>query len=199
MFTGLVESTGNVLALESKGEQARLVLEIPFASELTPGDSVAINGCCLTVADLAANAVAFDLLAQTLRVTSLGQLVAGSVVNLERAMMVGERFGGHFVQAHVDGVGVVARLEAVGQDHVVGVSLPPPIHRLCIDKGSITLDGISLTIAELTEETAVFWITPHTWAHTNLSRSKIGQMMNLETDMLAKYVDKLLASRRLPS
>lgn len=195
MFTGLVEATGTVAALESKGEQARLVLEIPFADELTLGDSVAINGCCLTVADLTTDGIAFDLLAQTLRVTSLGQLVTGSTVNLERAMMVGERFGGHFVQGHVDGVGVVTRLEASGQDHIIGVSLPPAIHRLCIDKGSITLDGISLTIAELTDETAVFWITPHTWEHTHLKRSTLGQTMNLETDMLAKYVDKLLAAR----
>lgn len=195
MFTGLVEATGTVAALESKGEQARLVLEIPFADELTLGDSVAINGCCLTVADLTTDGIAFDLLAQTLRVTSLGQLVTGSTVNLERAMMVGERFGGHFVQGHVDGVGVVTRLEASGQDHIVGVSLPSAIHRLCIDKGSITLDGISLTIAELTDETAVFWITPHTWEHTHLKRSTPGQTMNLETDMLAKYVDKLLAAR----
>jgi riboflavin synthase len=199
MFTGLVESTGTVRVLESKGEQARLILEIPFVTELTLGDSVAINGCCLTVSELVDDAAAFDLLAQTLRVTSLGSLVAGSVVNLERAMMVGERFGGHFVQGHVDDIGVVTRLEATGQDHILGVSLPPKIHRLCIDKGSITLDGISLTIAELTEDGAVFWITPHTWANTNLSHSNIGQTMNLETDMLAKYVDKLLAARSLSS
>ncbi len=197
MFTGLVEATGNVLCLESKGEQARLTLEIPFAAELTLGDSVAINGCCLTVADLAPNGTSFDLLAQTLRVTSLGGLAAGSLVNLERAMMVGDRFGGHFVQGHVDGTGKITRLEASGQDHIVGVSLPPEIHRLCIDKGSLTLDGISLTIAELAPDGAVFWITPHTWEQTHLHRAKVGQSMNLESDMLAKYVDKLLAGRGL--
>ena len=195
MFTGLVEAIGSVLSLESKGEQARLTLEIPFAAELALGDSVAINGCCLTVADLASGRVAFDLLAQTLRVTSLGGLAAGSIVNLERAMMVGERFGGHFVQGHVDGTGRITRLEASGQDHIVGVSLPPEIHRLCIDKGSLTLDGISLTIAELTPDRAVFWITPHTWEQTHLHAARIGQAMNLEVDMLAKYVDKLLAAR----
>lgn len=195
MFTGLVEALGTVVSLEAKGEQARLMLEIPFAGELALGDSVAINGCCLTVADLAAGAVGFDLLAQTLRVTSLGNLAAGSVVNLERAMQVGDRFGGHFVQGHVDGIGTVTRLEANGQDHIVGVSLPPEIHRLCIDKGSLTLDGISLTIAELTTDGAVFWITPHTWAQTHLQHAAVGQAMNLETDMLAKYVDKLLAAR----
>ena len=195
MFTGLIEALGTVLALESKGEQARLTLEIPFAGELALGDSVAINGCCLTVAELAPGGTAFDLLAQTLRVTSLGDLAAGSVVNLERAMMVGDRFGGHFVQGHVDGTGKVTRLEASGQDHIVGVSLPPEIHRLCIDKGSLTLDGISLTIAELTADGAVFWITPHTWEQTHLHAARVGQGMNLEVDMLAKYVDKLLAAR----
>ena len=195
MFTGLVEATGTVLALESKGEQARLTLDLPFASELALGDSVAVNGCCLTVADLATNGTSFDLLAQTLKVTSLGGLAEGSAVNLERAMMVGDRFGGHFVQGHVDGTGTVTRLEESGQDHIVGVALPPEIHRLCIDKGSLTLDGISLTIAELTADGAVFWITPHTWDHTHLHAARIGQAMNLEVDMLAKYVDKLLAAR----
>lgn len=195
MFTGLVESTGTVLRLASLGEQARLTLVLPFSAELALGDSVAINGCCLTVSDLGGDGVSFDLLAQTLRVTSLGELTAGSVVNLERAMMVGDRFGGHFVQGHVDGVGKITRLDASGQDHILGVSLPPEIHRLCIDKGSITIDGISLTIAELTAEGAVFWITPHTWDHTHLHAARLGQAVNLETDMLAKYVDKLLAAR----
>ncbi|MGL4398293.1 MAG: riboflavin synthase [Luteolibacter sp.] len=197
MFTGLVEATGTVLRLESRGEQARLTLEIPFSAELALGDSVAINGCCLTVAEIAPGGTSFDLLAQTLRVTSLGELAPGSLVNLERAMMVGDRFGGHFVQGHVDGTGKITHLEASGQDHIVGVSLPPEIHRLCIDKGSLTLDGISLTIAELTTDGAVFWITPHTWEHTHLHRAEVGQTMNLETDMLAKYVEKLLASRGL--
>jgi riboflavin synthase len=110
-------------------------------------------------------------------------------------MMVGDRFGGHFVQGHVDGTGRITRLETSGQDHIVGVSLPLEIHSLCIDKGSLTLDGISLTIAELTPDGAVFWITPHTWEHTHLQHASLGQPMNLEVDLLAKYVDKLLAAR----
>ena len=195
MFTGLVEALGSVISLETHGEQARLLLDLPFAGELALGDSVAINGCCLTVAELTPGGVAFDLLEQTLRVTSLGGLATGWRVNLERAMMVGDRFGGHFVQGHVDGTGKITRLEASGQDHIVGVSLPPELHRLCIDKGSLTVDGISLTIAELTADEAVFWITPHTWAHTHLSRATPGQAVNLEVDLLAKYVDKLLAAR----
>ena len=195
MFTGLVEAIGNVISLQSIGDQARLTLDLPFASELKLGDSVAINGCCLTVAEFVSDGVGFDLLAQTLRVTSLGELTSGSIVNLERAMMVGDRFGGHFVQGHVDSIGKITRIEQTGQDHIVGVSLPPDIHRLCIDKGSLTLDGISLTIAELTAEGVIFWITPHTWEHTHLQAAKLGQPMNLEVDMLAKYVDKLLGAR----
>ncbi len=197
MFTGLVEALGNVISLESLGEQARLTLNLPFASELVLGDSVAINGCCLTVAEFTTSGVAFDLLAQTLRVTSLGRLATGSVVNLERAMMVGDRFGGHFVQGHVDSIGEITRLERSGQDHIIDVSLPAEIHRLCVDKGSLTLDGISLTIAALTTDAATFWITPHTWDHTHLHVAQLGQLVNLEVDMLAKYVDKLLGARRL--
>jgi len=195
MFTGLVEATGRVIQLESKGEQARLTLELPFAAELEMGESVAINGCCLTVAEIHNHGASFDLLAQTLRVTSLGELCSGSLVNLERAMRAGDRFGGHFVQGHVDATGKITALAEQGQDHMVTVTLPPAIHRLCVDKGSLSLDGISLTIAELHEHAATFWITPHTWEHTNLQQAKLGQTMNLEADMLAKHVDKLMASR----
>jgi len=195
MFTGLVEAVGTVVEIEAKGEQARLTLAIPFTSELALGDSVAINGCCLTVAEFSGGGVAFDLLAQTLRVTSLGGLAVGSTVNLERAMMAGARFGGHFVQGHVDGAGAIVRLEESGQDHILGISIPPELHRYCIDKGSLTIDGISLTIAELSGTTATFWITPHTWTHTHLAKAAMGQKVNLEVDMLAKYVEKLVSAR----
>lgn len=193
MFTGLVEALGEVVSLETMGEQGRLVVSIPFAGELELGDSVAINGCCLTVAELSQNAVSFDVLAQTLRVTSLGGLTAEGVVNLERALRVGDRLGGHFVQGHVDAVGKIISLEENGQDHVVEVSLPPEIHRLCVGKGSIAMDGISLTIADLAEGSAVFWITPHTFSHTNLRDAKVGSSVNLEGDMLAKHVAALMA------
>jgi riboflavin synthase len=195
MFTGLVEAVGVVESLVAKGDQARLSLRLPFAGELAPGDSVAINGCCLTVADLFPGGACFDLLAQTLRVTSLGDLATGSEVNLERALRVGDRLGGHFVQGHVDATGSITRLEESGQDHILGVSLPPDIHRLCVPKGSLSVDGISLTIAELRENEAVFWITPHTWDHTHLRTARPGGTVNLEADMLAKHVDHLLALR----
>jgi riboflavin synthase len=192
MFTGLVESLGEVAALESLGEQARLSIAIPFAAELAMGDSVAVNGCCLTVAEISGRLITFDVLAQTLRVTSLGKLSAGSIVNLERALRVGDRLGGHFVQGHVDALGEILSLEENGRDHVVGVSLPAEIRRLCVPKGSIAIDGISLTIADLGETSAVFWITPHTFSHTNLREAKTGDSVNLEADMLAKHVAALL-------
>jgi len=195
MFTGLVEAIGTVASIENLGGQARLAIGIPFARELALGDSVAVNGCCLTVAGLTESGACFDLLAQTMRVTSLGGLMAGSLVNLERAMRIGDRFGGHFVQGHVDATGAITRLEASGQDHVLTISLPPEIHRLCVDKGSLAVDGISLTIAELRENEAVFWITPHTWQHTHLHAARTGQAVNLEADMLAKHVEKLMAAR----
>ena len=192
MFTGLVESLGKVVFLEEKGEQARLSIAIPFSAELSLGDSVAVNGCCLTVAGISEMAIAFDVLAQTLRVTSLGKLAAGSLVNLERALRMGDRLGGHFVQGHVDGTGAILSMEVNGQDHVVEVSLPADIHRLCVAKGSIAIDGISLTIAELKASSAVFWITPHTFSHTNLRDAKATDTVNLEADMLAKHVAALM-------
>ena len=191
MFTGLVEATGKVISLTHKGEQARLDLAIPFASELSLGDSVAINGCCLTVASIGEH-TSFDILTQTLKVTSLGQLATDRVVNLERALAVGDRLGGHFVQGHVDGTGEILDLSPHGQDHRLEVRLPDDISSLCIDKGSLCIDGISLTIAELKSQSAVFWITPHTIAATHLHAADLGQVVNLEADLLAKYVKKLL-------
>jgi len=194
MFTGLVEAVGIVRGLEPRGGQARLTIDVPFARELALGDSVAVNGCCLTVAARTNDSASFDLLGQTLRVTSLGGLAAGSIVNLERAMRIGDRFGGHFVQGHVDATGIITRLEPSGQDHVLTITLPPEIERLCVDKGSLAVDGISLTIAELRKDDAVFWITPHTWDHTHLHAARTGQTVNFEADMLAKHVAKLLAA-----
>jgi len=192
MFTGLVETTGRVRSFEPRGEQARLILDLPFAAELEMGESVAVNGCCLTVADIDPAGAAFDLLTQTLAVTSLGDLKEGSIVNLERALRAGDRFGGHFVQGHVDDTGTVLALEPHGQDHIFDVSLPPGIARLCIDKGSLCVDGISLTIAELGDGRARFWITPHTFAATHLPQLKSGDRVNLEADMLAKHVARLM-------
>lgn len=192
MFTGLVEALGTVLSLDERGEQAQLTLRLPFAAELALGDSVAVNGCCLTVTSNDTESASFDVLTQTLRVTSLGKLKEGAVVNLERALTANARLGGHFMQGHVDGTGTINDLSAHGQDHRLEVALPPEIERYCIAKGSLAVDGISLTIAELQDSKATFWITPHTIQATNLHSLSAGSVVNLEADLLAKYTEKLL-------
>ena len=196
MFTGLVETTGRIINLVDLGEQAQLIVAIPFAKELQLGESIAVNGCCLTVSSFTEECATFDLLSQTLKVTSLGKLTCDSLVNLERALLATSRMGGHFVQGHVDDVGAILDLSALGQDHRLMVSLPHSVQQFCIDKGSIAIDGISLTIAELLDDAAVFWITPHTFQHTHLQVSKIGDLVNLEADLLANYAARFTQANR---
>ncbi|TDU73011.1 riboflavin synthase alpha chain [Prosthecobacter fusiformis] len=195
MFTGLIECTGSVLALESRGESAHLVLSVgPLASELTQGESVSVNGCCLTVTewDVSAQTASFDLLMQTLKVTSLGDLQPGSLVNLERAMSMNARFGGHFVQGHVDATVRILDWSTHGQDHRLEVELAPEHAGLVIPKGSICLDGISLTAAEVTPNSVVCWIIPHTHQVTSLHTKSAGMRLNVEFDLLGKYVRNLM-------
>lgn len=193
MFTGLVELTGSVLSLESRGDSARLLIQAPtLAPELQLGESVAVNGCCLTVTDIVDGAFAFDLLMQTLRVTSLGDLQTGSLVNLERAMRLGDRFGGHFVQGHVDDTTRILDFSPHGQDHRLEVEFSEQHHGLVIPKGSICLDGISLTAAEVTDTSITCWIIPHTSQVTHLHTKKAGDRLNVEFDMLGKHVRQLL-------
>ena len=196
MFTGLVETTGEVLTLTEQGASAQLRLHAPgIAGEVALGDSVAVNGCCLTVteADPEAQTLAFDLLAQTLRVTSLGALQPGSLVNLERALALGDRFGGHFVQGHVDTTGEVLDWSRHGQDHRLVVRLAAADRALVIPKGSICLDGISLTAAEVGADSVTCWIIPHTLEMTHLKAMAAGRRVNVEFDLLGKYVRNLLA------
>ncbi len=196
MFTGLVECTGKLLRLQAVEGGARYVIDIPFASELALGDSVAVNGCCLTVDRIEGTEVEFDLLTQTMRVTALGSLKEGQICNLERAMGGNGRFGGHFVMGHVDSIAEISGITPVGQDHMVRVRIPAEYQRYIIDKGSITIDGISLTIAQIIAETELeFWITPHTWERTNLHQSAVGTQVNIEVDMIAKYVEKLFRAK----
>ena len=199
MFTGLVETTGKVISLEPCGESAHLTLNVgPMAAELTEGESVAVNGCCLTVTskNAAAQSARFDLLMQTLKVTSLGDLKPGSLVNLERAMAIGARFGGHFVQGHVDATVKVLDWSEHGQDHRLEVEIPAEQRGLIISKGSICLDGISLTAAEVTDASLVCWIIPHTFHLTNLHTKKPGDHLNVEFDMLGKYVRELMRAMK---
>lgn len=195
MFTGLVEGTGTVISLEPRGESARLILKVGgMAAELADGESVAVNGCCLTVTekDATLGTAAFDLLMQTLKVTSLGELTVGSLVNLERAMSMNARFGGHFVQGHVDATVRVLDWSTLGQDHRLEVELPEAYRGLVIPKGSICLDGISLTAAEVTQTSVVCWIIPHTHQVTNLHTKVAGALLNVEFDLLGKYVRNLM-------
>jgi riboflavin synthase len=196
MFTGIVEATGRVAQLQATAEGGRMELcGVPFAGELAIGESVAVNGCCLTVVEAAGDSVKFDLLQQTLRLTNLGDLAPGDAVNLERAMHAGGRFSGHFVQGHVDGTGEILTWESSGQDYQLTVRLPAELHRLVIPRGSITLDGISLTAADLGRDSVTAWITPHTREVTNLRHTRAGKRVNVEADMLAKYVEQLLELR----
>lgn len=195
MFTGLVEKTGEVQSLTPREGGARLTVIVgeDWVRELTLGDSVAVNGCCLTVTETRGDAASFDLLEQTLRVTSLGQLVSGKKVNLERALAVGARLGGHFVQGHVDATVKILHWGREGADYRLEIATPSNSKGLVIPKGSICLDGISLTAAEVTPLSVVCWIIPHTYEVTNLHQRTAGELMNVEWDMLGKYVRALMS------
>jgi riboflavin synthase len=194
MFTGIVERTVVVRELRPIATGGRLILELgDTAAELSLGESVAVNGCCLTVAGFEDHGgVRFDLLAETLRITNLGDLADGALANMERALRVGDRLSGHFVQGHVDCCSRIEAWESVGQDHRLGIALPSRFAAYTIFKGSVTVDGMSLTIAELQPDRFTIWITPHTWAVTNLRQRKVGDRVNLEFDVLAKYVERAL-------
>ena len=194
MFTGIVQpaTVHSFDALGSGG--ARLILELSFAGDLELGESVAVNGCCLTVAEMTDTTAAFDLLQETLRVTNLGDLKKDNLVNVERALQIGDRLSGHFVQGHVDTTAEVLALEADGQDHRYQVAVPESFRHYLIRKGSITIDGMSLTAADVDDSSMTIWITPHTFQVTNLRDRKPGQRVNLEFDMLAKYVEGFVGS-----
>ena len=196
MFTGLVVETGTLLTLEPRGESARLTLRAPtIAGDATIGDSIAVNGCCLTVTELDGDRVSFDLLAETLRCTSIGDVAPGGKLNLESALGVGAKMGGHFVQGHVDTTATLIDYSAQGADHRLEITLPEEFAKYVIYKGSIAVDGISLTVAKVGANSFTCWIIPHTDALTNLHTRKPGDRVNLEFDMLAKYVERMLAAQ----
>ncbi len=196
MFTGLVIETGTLLTLEPRGESARLTLRAPTVAHGSRlGDSIAVNGCCLTATAIEDDSVSFDLLAETLRRTSIGDVRPGGEVNLEPALGAGAKMGGHFVQGHVDTTAKLLDYSAHGNDHRLEVELPPEFAQYVVYKGSIAVDGISLTLAEVGEGSFTCWIIPHTDALTNLHTRKAGDRVNLEFDLLAKYVERMLAAR----
>ncbi len=195
MFTGLVESIGVVRSFEKRGDAARLTLETTLSGELIPGESLAVNGCCLTVTDRNDGEVAFDLLGETLARTNLGSLMTSTRVNLERALRADGRFGGHFVQGHVDTTAEVIQVDAKGEDLNLVIRIPSGGARYFIEKGSVAVNGVSLTVASLEEDRFVLWIIPHTRRETNLGDLKCGAPVNLEYDMLAKYAARQLGNR----
>lgn len=196
MFTGIIEATGKVSMLELLPKGGRLVLQAGrlAVAELGEGESVAVNGCCLTVTSInaATGELAFDLLRETLDVTNLGGLRVGSVVNLERSLRLGDRLSGHMVQGHVDATGTITRLEHQGQDHCLTITMPPGFVRQIIPRGSIAIDGCSLTAAQLDGDTVTCFIIPHTWEVTRLHALAIGDKVNLEFDMIGKFVRRML-------
>jgi riboflavin synthase len=199
MFTGIVEGTGTVAALDvaADGSGARLELEAPsLAGDLDLGESVAVNGCCLTVAETTPGGFAADLVAETLRRTALGGLAAGDGVNLERPMALGGRLGGHLVQGHVDGVAKVLDRRPVGAGDEVRIELPPELERYVVEKGSIAVDGVSLTVAGLGPGWFAVALVPHTLEVTTLGRRRPGDPVQLEVDVVAKYVERLVAPLR---
>ena len=196
MFTGLVEETARIVSVEPIGGGARLTLEAAVVLEGThAGDSIAVNGCCLTITAMEGNQLSFDLLAETLDKTNLGDQKPGSLANLERALAANGRLGGHFVQGHVDTTARILALEPHGQDHRMEIELPHAFARYVAYKGSISINGISLTAAEVREASVVIWLIPHTMEVTNLHALKAGDRVNVEFDMLAKYLERLTDPR----
>ncbi len=196
MFTGLIEATGAVRAIASQTDGAVLELETALGPELTPGDSLATNGVCLTVVRRDGAHVVMDVSPETLRVTALGRLTTGRSVNLERPVRADGRLGGHIVQGHVDGVGALISIADEGAFRRVRIGFPAHLAAWMILKGSIAVDGISLTIAELDDEWFDVQVIPHTWAHTALAAARVGDAVNLECDLVGKYVVRLATLER---
>jgi riboflavin synthase len=194
MFTGIVRERGRILSVAGDGDGIRLEIEGPAtATGLGVGDSVAVNGCCLTAVSVAGARIVFDAVPETMRRTSLGRLATGTEVNLEPALRAGEPLGGHYVQGHVDGVGRVRSLEPEGPGMRLEIEAPEDLLRYCVEKGSIAVEGVSLTIAELLEDGFAIALVPHTLAATTLGSVEAGRDVNLEVDVLAKYVERLVA------
>jgi riboflavin synthase len=204
MFTGLIESVGRIGAVDAMPGGVRLRVGTDLASRLAPGDSLATSGVCLTIVEAGQDAVAMDVSPETLRVTTLGTLRAGSLVNLERPVRPDALMGGHFVQGHVDATGEVTAVVNEGEFWRFSFTYPAHLAALLIPKGSIAVDGISLTVAALRSGEFDVQIIPHTWSHTNLHAVSRGDAVNLECDMLGKYVVRIAelagwAGRQTPS
>jgi riboflavin synthase len=200
MFTGIIQETGTVDKIERGAKSIRLTVSAgAIARGLKIGASVAVNGCCLTVVKISARGksrlIQFDVLQESWRLTNLQFTKRGSLVNLERPLRAGGEFGGHFVTGHVDGVGKILRWERSGADHILEITAPKNVARYVILKGSIAIDGVSLTVAGAGKKSFCVWIIPHTFEVTALRERKVGDAVNLEADLLGKYAEKFFATR----
>jgi riboflavin synthase len=196
MFTGLVEEAGTVVACEVEARTARLTVRAAKVHEGAQwGDSVAVNGCCLTVIAISGQQLTFDAVPETLARTNLGALQAEDIVNLERPLAANARLGGHFVQGHIDGVGAVVAVTPDENAVIIEIEAPAALRRYIVEKGSIAVDGVSLTVAGTDGATFSLWLIPHTRAVTTLGRLMVGDKVNLECDILGKYVERLLKDR----
>jgi riboflavin synthase len=195
MFTGLIAELGRVSALERSGQGATLRISGELAGELAEGDSVAVNGVCLTATDVDAGSFAAQAIMETLERSSLGGLAVGAAVNLELPLRAGDRLGGHVVQGHVDGTGVVASIVAEGFSRVLEIDIDAGLTRYLVEKGSVAIDGVSLTVSAVGEGSFKVSLIPETLERTNLGRISEGSSVNIEVDILAKHVERLLAAR----
>jgi riboflavin synthase len=199
MFTGIVEETGTVERIKPSAKSIELTVRAKLTARgLKVGDSLAINGCCLTVVKILSRSksklLQFDLLNETWERTNLQFASTGSLVNLERPLPTDGRLGGHFVTGHIDGIGRITRWERMGQDHVLDIAAPTKVMRYLVFKGSIAVDGISLTVAGVQKKSFRIWIIPHTYEVTALRERKVGDAVNLEADLIGKYVHKFVTS-----
>ncbi len=193
MFTGIIEAVGKVTNIERQGEAVRLTVSAPqIAEDVRIGDSVCINGVCLTATSTQAPQMTFDAVHETMRRTSLGNLQIGEGVNLERSLPVGGRLGGHIVQGHVDGAGRIASIRPVGNSWFVYIDAAPELMRYIVTKGSVAIDGISLTVVDAADRTFSLSVIPHTWDQTTLREKRAGDPVNIECDIIGKYVEKML-------
>lgn len=205
MFTGLVEGMGKVAVIKPDGPGVNVSISPPDSMQSQPddpvrvGDSVAINGCCLTIIDLGQRGWTFQAGSETLSRTNLGELREGDVVNLERSLKANARLGGHFVQGHVDDVGKVADIRQEGDWVFMGFSVPPRLTRQMVSKGSICVDGVSLTLVDVEGDRFSVALIPHTLEVTTLGRRQVGSRVNIETDILGKYIEKLVAGEPVPT
>ena len=196
MFTGLIEEVGSVVAMRTNNRDSQLQIAAPRTAKKTkPGDSIAVNGCCLTLTSRRGDRLAFDLLEETIVRTNLKKLRQNDPVNLECALHVEGRMGGHFVQGHIDCISPIVAFDRKGADFRLEIGLPAEFAHYVTRKGSVAVNGISLTVADLFPKSFVVWIIPYTKRHTSLNSAQAGEIVNVEFDILAKYVEKLLASR----